>query len=228
MGLNHNEIISKLAEKSVMKYQVYDNTYKVFEEIKKIFAELVNETRAELSKLGKEIPVEHKERGEFEVEMKAAGDLLLATMHTNIFEFPRAHTVQQSNYVQTDKNRSYCGIISIYNFLADSFKYNRINDVGYLVARIFINKENHFFVEGKQRLGFLYNDFSNNTINPELIRDILETCLLYSIDFDLLVPPYDNVKEVSVQEMNFITSSISLKTGKRLGFRFESEKHDVK
>lgn len=228
MGVNHNEIISRLAEKSVMKYQVYDNTFRVFEEVKRGFATMVEETRVELAKMGKDIPVEHKERGEFEVEMKAAGDLLLATMHTNIFEFPRAHTIQQSNYVQTDKTRSYCGIISIYNFLADSFKYNRINDVGYLVARIFINKENHFFVEGKQRLGFLYNDFTNNTIDTEIIRDILETCLLYSIDFDLLVPPYENVKEVSVQEMNYITSSISLKTGKRLGFKFETEKNDVK
>ena len=32
------------------------------------------------------------------------------------------------------------------------------------------------------------------------------------------------VKEISVQEMNFLTSSISLKTGKSLGFRFETNK----
>ena len=35
---------------------------------------------------------------------------------------------------------TFCGIINIYNFLSDSFKYNRESDLGYLVGRIFINK----------------------------------------------------------------------------------------
>jgi len=34
-------------------------------------------------------------------------------------------------------------MISIYNFLSDSFKFNRVNDIGYLIARVFTNKENH-------------------------------------------------------------------------------------
>ena len=44
--------------------------------------------------------------------------------------------------------RTYCGVINMYNFLSDSFKYNRENDLGYLIGRMFINKENTF-VEGK-------------------------------------------------------------------------------
>lgn len=227
MGVNHHEIIQRLAQKSVVKYQVYDNTFEVFNQIREALAIMVNETREELKILGADIPIEHKERGEFEVEMKAAGDMILATMHTNVFEFPKAHTIQQSQYIKEDSTRTYCGIISIYNFLADSFKYNRINDVGYLIARIFVNKEKHFFVEGKRQLGFMYNDFTSNVINYEVVRDVMETALLYSIDFDLLVPPFENVKEVSVQEMNFITSSISLKTGKSLGFRFEGNKETI-
>ena len=43
-----------------------------------------------------------------------------------------------TSYVKEDKNRSYCGVIHLYNFLADSFKYNRLNDVGYLIGRVFI------------------------------------------------------------------------------------------
>lgn len=228
MGISHQEIIQRLAKKSVVKYQVYDNTYAIFNDIKSVMSIMANETREELTSLGADIPVEYKERGEFEVEMKAAGDLVLATMHTNIFEFPRTHFVQQTQYVKEDITRSYCGIISIYNFLADSFKYNRMNDVGYLIGRIFVNKDNHFFVEGKNQLGFIYNDFASNTINHEVIRNIMETALLYSIDFDLLVPPFDMVKEISVQEMNFIASSISLKTGKSLGFKFEADKNTHK
>jgi hypothetical protein len=42
----------------------------------------------------------------------------------------------------------YFGVVNVYNFLSDSFRYNRERDLGYLVARIFLNKEGHFFVQG--------------------------------------------------------------------------------
>ena len=38
------------------------------------------------------------------------------------------------------------------------------NDLGYLIGRIFINHENHFMVQGKRQLGFLYNDFINQLL----------------------------------------------------------------
>lgn len=224
MNLNHQEIIERLSQKTALKYQVYDNTYQTFLDIKKAFVEMSEEIKSSFAPDEMKFLVEYRERNEFEVEMLAANDLLVAIMHTDVFEFPRAHIVQQMPYTREDPSRSYCGIISIYNFLSDSLKYNRVNDLGYLVGRIFINKENHFFVEGKRQLSFLYNDFTNHVISPKYVKEILSTALSYSIDFDLLVPPFDVIKEVSVQEINFIASSQSLKTGKRLGFRFEADK----
>ena len=45
--------------------------------------------------------------------------------------------------------RSFCGVINIYNFLSQTLlKYNRLNDAGFLIASVFINKDYHFFVEG--------------------------------------------------------------------------------
>jgi hypothetical protein len=35
------------------------------------------------------------------------------------------------------------------------------------VARLFLNKDGHFFVQGKRQLGFLYNDLANNPIDPD-------------------------------------------------------------
>jgi len=93
---------------------------------------------------------------------------------------------------------SYCGIIYIYNFLADSFKYNRLDDLGYLIGRIFINRENHYFVEGKRQMGFLYNNFGTAVIDKKALRAIIETAIMYAMEFDLLVPPYDVVKIASV------------------------------
>ena len=56
-----------------------------------------------------------------------------------------------TKYVQKDELNSYSGIINIYNFLTDSFKYDRIDDLGYLVGRLFINRHSHYFVEGKRQ-----------------------------------------------------------------------------
>ena len=99
-------------------------------------------------------------------------------------------------YLSENENRGYCGIINIYNFLNDSFKYNRSNDLGYLVGRIFVNFENHFMVEGKRQLGFLYNDFINNVLDKDQLKSIIQSSIIYCLDFDLLVPNYDLIKEV--------------------------------
>ena len=149
-------------------------------------------------------------------------------MHTNVFDFEKSHAIWNTSYVKDDKLRAYCGMINVYNFLADSFKYNRLNDIGYLVGRIFLNKDAHYFVEGKKQLGFLYNDFVNEVIDNEKIRKIIESSILYSMDFDLITPHYDAMKIVSVHDVNEATSAMSIKTGKRLGFKFNVDSENIK
>jgi len=221
------QIIKLLATKSVSKYKTYDNTLAVFEQLKSTLKEFVVDIRAELKELGEDIPVEYKEVGQYEVEFKVAGDLLLFYMHTNIFEFPKHHAVMQQSYVKKDTTRAYCGIISIYNFLADSFKYNRVNDAGYLVGRIFVNKESNFLVEGKKKMGFVFNNFGGQKMDKKSLQTIVETALRYSIELDLVVPNYNSVSLVSVQEIKNITSSMSLKTGKPLGFRSKAMENSI-
>jgi hypothetical protein len=114
-------------------------------------------------------------------------------------------------------------MIMIYNFLADSFKYGRVNDLGYLVARIFINREKHFFVEGKRQSGELVKDFAVDTISPGILREIVETAIEYSISFDLLVPPYEQVKIATVDQMQEKISFSRMTTGKRVGFTFRTD-----
>ncbi len=217
-------ILNKLEEKSVTKYEVYENTCKTFRDIKKITKEIAQSTKKELNE-NADIPIEYKERGEFSIQLKFASDLLFANMHSNIFEFPRDHMIMKTSYVKEDKMRSYCGVIHIYNFLSDSFKYGRVNDVGYLVARIFVNKEMHYFVEGKRQVGFLYNDFVNKVLDYDALKNIMESAILYCLDFDLLTPPYDHIKEASVSD---IKQSTIISTGKRLGFRFQADHDEIK
>ncbi|HZJ74664.1 MAG TPA: hypothetical protein VFC87_07660, partial [Perlabentimonas sp.] len=92
-----------------------------------------------------------------------------------------------------------------------------------LIGRLFVNRENHYFVEGKRQMGFLYNNFGQATINKEDVKRIIETSILYTLEFDLLVPPYDIIKIATVAQMNTKIDSSKMQTGKRLGFKFNSD-----
>ena len=151
-------------------------------------------------------------------QMKIAGDLLDFEMHSNVFEFDRSHPMFKTGYIKSNELNSFCGIISIYNFLADSYKYNRLNDVGYLIGRIFINREKKFFFETRTQIGYKYNSFSTDQVSKEQLVDIINEMIIYCVTFDLFTPPYESVKQVSVAEMVEKSSSTALRTGKRLGY----------
>ena len=126
-------------------------------------------------------------------------------------------------YLQEDESRGYTGIINVYNFLADSFKYNRVNDTGYLVGRLFVNNENNFYAEGKRTLSFLYTDFANLKFEKEIMEDIIENLMIHILEFDLYTPQYELVSEVSLHQIKTTGDSIQIKTGKRMGFQFSSD-----
>ena len=212
-----------LEEKSVLKQNVYDNTLKVFSLLKRKLKDIEDKYKPQVKKLDSRIGVEFKDRSEFQAELKIAGDEMIFIMHTNVFTFDREHNMWKNSYVNKDPSNSYCGMISIYNFLADSIKYNRVNDIGYLVGRIFINKDMHFFMEGKRQLGFLYNDFDHAVMDADKLASIIESTVLYCLDFDLYTPPYDQVKMASLDEVMSANMSSNVSTGKRLGFRFQAD-----
>ncbi|MFY9309987.1 MAG: hypothetical protein WAQ28_13140 [Bacteroidia bacterium] len=220
-------ILKTLREKSTMKQDVYDNTFKAFKLMKSVAKALVAEYKAEIAAIDKRVVIEYRDKGEFEFELRVAGDLLIFAMHTNIFDFDKTHQIWKSSYVKDEPTRSFCGIINIYNFLNDSFLYNRINDLGYVIGRVFVNKENHYFIEGKRQLGFLYNDFVHAVIDAKAVRSVLESTILYCLNFDLFTPPFDAIKEVSVSDMQAATESMQIKTGKRLGFRFQVDSDEI-
>jgi hypothetical protein len=95
------------------------------------------------------------------------------------------------------------------------------------VARLFLNKDGHFLVQGKRQLGFLYNDLSSGVLDRDTLKGVLFSVILYVLEFDLLAPPYDQVNQVTVSEMNELNAGIPLSTGKRLGFRFQADVDDI-
>lgn len=219
-----NDSLTKLVfDKSDLKQQVYQTTKESFELFRSTTRELTALMQQRAKNDNRSVRLEFADHGDFEFEIKFGGDILLFLMHTNVFEFPRDHQVMKSAYIKEDPSRSYCGVIHIYNFLNDSFLYQREQDLGYLIGRMFINRENHYFIEGKRELGMIYTNFNNSLISTESIQKVLESAMEYTTNFDLLTPPYDTIKVVSVGEMMNNLNKKSFTTGKRLGFRFQAD-----
>lgn len=218
-----DQIVTTLKEKAVLKQNIYDNTLDQFNRTRKILAAIAREINGDLRDEDRRVRMEFRDRGKFDIQLKIASDILVFSMHSNVFEFDRNHPVWKTPYVQKTPKNSYCGVINIYNFLADSFKYNRLEDIGYLVARIFINHENHYFVEGKRQMGMIFSNFGNEQLSRDALKNILYTAIQYSLEFDLLAPPYDAVKIASVGQMEAKIQFSRMITGKRLGFQFNSD-----
>lgn len=216
-------IIETLKTKSVLKEKVYDNTLLWFGELKDILKNISKEINAGVLGLDPRIRMEYTDRSTFDAQLKVAGDVLLFSMHSNIFQFDREHPAWKTPYIQKNKFNAYSGIINIYNFLADSFKYSRLDDLGYLIARIFINHENQYLVEGKRQMGMLFSNFGNEEISRTALENIIATAIQYSLEFDLLVPPYDTVKIATVGQVEAKIQHSRIITGKRLGFQFNSD-----
>ncbi len=216
-------IITTLKEKSVLKQTVYDRTFEAFNNIKEILRNFAREGNNNLGSIDPRIRLEFTDRSNFDAQLKVAGDILFFSMHSNIFQFDREHPAWKTPYIQKNKFNAYSGIINIYNFLFDSFKYSRLDDLGYLIARIFINHENQYFVEGKRQMGMLFSNFGNEEINNDSLQLIISTAIQYSLEFDLLVPPYDTVKIATVGQVEAKIQHSRIITGKRLGFQFNSD-----
>lgn len=218
-----NNIIQILNSKSSTKQLIYRKTKEIFADFTSILKEKIELLHDEVRKNDSSIFVEFSNHGSFETHIKFSGDALVFHMHTNVFDFPSSHNIHKTNYVKEDTDRSFCGVINVYNFLSDSFKYNRMNDVGNLICRIFINKENHYFVEGEKQLGFLFDDFSNQVINKEAINKIIDMCILFALDFDLMTPNFKDVNLISLHQILDMNNSHKLKTSKSLGFKLSYE-----
>ncbi len=169
------------------------------------------------------LQLKYEDKGNFEAQITIASESLIFSMHSDVFDFYRQHKVRQTEYAKNSPLNTLVGTIHIYNFLTDSFKYNRGEDLGYLVARIFINKDGYYFVEGKRQLGCSHEKFGKILITKDELKHITLSALLYSLNFELLVPQYENVSLTTVDDIRQKISHSKVKTAKRMGFKFNTD-----
>ncbi|MGE4288876.1 MAG: hypothetical protein AB7E36_09315 [Salinivirgaceae bacterium] len=212
-------ILDTLVEKSIVKQETYLETLENFIQLKKVSQYIISNYKKQLSNSSQKINLSFSETGVFESSMQVAGDMIIFNMHTNVFTFDPKHWIWENEYVKTNQLNGYCGVINVYNFLADSFKYNRLTDYGFIVARIFINREGYYFLEGNPNFGSFNDDFGKQKLDMARMREIVQSIIQYAMEVDLVVPPLESIQVASVEQMMDKRNSSKIEIGKPLGFQ---------
>ena len=214
-------IASILSRKTGVRQMALNNTAGAFGIIKNIISGV------EQDYFGTDIPhlckIELKQLSNTDLQLRIGDDMLIFTMLPMTFMFDRDHIIWKMPYCKENPDRACCGMINIYNFLADSIQYRREEDIGYLIARIFVNMENHFFVEGKRQTNFWVNQFGTGIADNTSMDGVIFSAMQYVADFDPLTPPYDDMKITNTGLLFQKIENSRLKTGKRMGFSFNSD-----
>ena len=214
-------ILDQLKAKASIKQLVYRNTEEVFNQMREEGKRIITQLEVKIEEIDTSVKVEYQESGDFEFVLKFGGDTLIIYMQSNIITFKEDFPLMQKPYIAEDPGRKYFGHITIYNFLSDSIKYNRQGDVGYLIARILVNKEKHFFVEGSGQLNFLFQDLEQNVVTGDWLRLILEKSMSEAMDKDLIGPNYPDIRSITLlQNQN---QSLTAVRGEKIGFQMKSD-----
>lgn len=195
-----DKIVEALKNKACVKQSIFRSTQEVFGELKAQARDLANKLDNTFQEIDNSVRIEMIEVSEFEFQLKFSGDMLIFSMHTNVIAFPDEHILNKSPYVLEDVRKGYFGQILVYNFTADSIKYNRLGDQGYLVARLLLNEDKHFYIEGPRQLNFLYPDIAQNVIEDMILRVFIEDSMLLAIESDLLATSFQEILVLSLGE----------------------------
>lgn len=204
----------------------------IAEDAQTVFNELKAQIKIELDALRKLVPdprvrLHFKERGSQEIHVYIGSDVLVFSLHNNVFRLPDSNPLWGTAYFQQDERNGYFGVIYVYNFLAESLIQNRLDDSGYLISRLFVNFDKHFFIEGRTQLSGIFRDTERHQWNAEICALVVQITFAYALSFDLYIPPYEIQDEITVNQMHYMGETLKLQTGKRLGFKMKSEDTDI-
>ena len=217
-----SSILELIENKASIKQDTYKCAIALLEGFKKQALELVEKLKQKNK--DKRVLIELKEINEFEFHIIVGGDLLAFMLQTNVFTLPFDEKSLASPYFKKNPEHLYFGQLFVYNFMADSVKYQRKNDLGYLISRISVNNDNHFFLEGIKNLNFIFPDVSKNTVTEEFIENLLEELVVFAIETDLVASSYGDNFELSVEQNLF--NSPRNNTNK-LGFQMGGQNNKI-
>ena len=220
MGSN---ILTKLQTSSKLKYNLFEMTERLFFDLEKICGQLANEIN-EHNKEGIPILVKVERTNGFEFLFRIGGDVLIFILQSNIVRLPDENYLSKSKYLKDDVSLRYFGQILIYNFLSDTIDYGRLDDPGYLIGRVLLNRENKFFLEGDRKIVYNFPELKENPVNPEKMRDFVEQLVVSALENDLLAPAFTDIMVITYQQK--IEHISGLGNPQKIGFDFFAKNKD--
>lgn len=220
-----NHIRQLLESKSTAKQITYKNLLDAFAILANESERIIDELQKQAAPGDEDVTVTFDKVNEHEFHVKLAGDLLVFVLHTNVVTFSDEHPVMKTPYIREKEVNRYFGQIMIYNFMSDSIKFNRINDPGYLIARLLINHEGRFLVEGDGQLGFLFNTISAQAIREADLNTVVKLSLTAAIENDLMAPPFPQVRFITLFQK--IEKTQELGAGQKIGFKMSYQNNQV-
>jgi hypothetical protein len=220
METQFEEIVAALKDKAVLKQHIFRSTIAVFQMLRAMTDEIGKRLATKFAEIDKTVVIECTDESEFEFQIKFGGDVLMFSMQTNVQTFGPEHILTKSPYILEDIHRGYYGTLTVYNFMADSVKYNRLNDAGYLLARMMVNCDGHFYIEGLRQMNFLYPNIAENVINEAVLRSFIESSILTAIDQDLYAPAFQDVMIIPLA----LKLQDQMAGAAKVGFQVKSDK----
>ncbi|WP_229725200.1 hypothetical protein [Hymenobacter baengnokdamensis] len=216
-----NLIAEGLREKSSAKQAIFRATQAAFILLRQVSQQLCLElTQKVTTDADASVRIECLPVNEMEFHIRFSGDLLVFVMHSNIVTFPDDFALLNTPYVEADFRRRFFGHIMAYNFMADSIRYQRLNDPGYLLGRLLINIDSHYFLEGVQQLELPDHDMSGSVITPEAMRLFVESAMIAAVNNDLIAPPLPEIQRISVKQK---LENQQVSRGSKVGFSFSHQ-----
>jgi len=220
-----NLIADGLAQKASAKQAIFRATSATFNLLRNVTQELCVElTQRVTAGEDASVKIEYQPINEMEFHVRFSGDLLIFVMHSNIITFPESFAPLGTSYVEADFRRRYFGHIMAYNFMADSIRYQRLNDPGYLLGRLLVNIDSHYYLEGVRQLELPNPDMSRNIITTEAMRLFVESAMIAAINNDLLAPPLEDIQKISVKQK---LENQQVSRGSKVGFSFSNQQRMV-
>ena len=226
----HQDPTENIAEilltKSTTKQRTYRNICKAFKQLEEEAKILIDTIAAKTTERDEDIKLEVIPVGDQEFHIQIAGDLLVFILHTNIITLSEEYEYNKTSYVAEQPLRKYLGQINVYNFMSDSFEFNRLNDPGYLLARLLVNYENHFIVEGDRQIGFMFESVSGKPLEKTDLDILIKLIIAQAAENDLIAPPFPKIRKITVREK--IEKTQSLGAGNKIGFQMSNQNNGTK
>jgi hypothetical protein len=216
-----NLIAQGLSGKASAKQAIFRATQAAFDQLRQVSQELCLElTQRITSTVDASVRIEYYPVNGMEFHIRFSGDLLVFVMHSNIVTFPDTFGPMATPYVQNDFRRRFFGHIMAYNFMADSIKYHRLSDPGYLVGRLLVNIDSHYFLEGVEQLELPDHDMSDSPVTAAAMRLFVESAMIAAVNNDLIAPPMTDIQRITVKQK---LENQQVSRASKVGFSFSHE-----